>query len=360
MSAAPIGRYSRLDRALHRMAFGGIEIQKSLADVEDRMHGAQLRAITLAKPVFIAGLPRAGTTLLLDLVAQIPGFVTHTYRCMPFVLCPLLWDSLSRGFRRPAELQERAHGDGMTVGYDSPEAFEEVIWKAFWPDRYATDRIALWTGADRDDEFEQFLSNHMRKLILLHGGATPARYMSKNNANFARLELLSAIFPDSIRLVPFRDPIDQAGSLLRQHKRFTALHRADRFARFYMEAIGHFEFGAGLRPIAFPGTGRKPLHNPETVEFWLAYWCRGYAHALTTTGAIHFIDFDALCASPGPGLERLGRLLEQPGAVERLATLASTLHPAVRYETSTLALDPVLVETARGLHETLRARARAD
>ena len=28
---------------------------------------------------------------------------------------------------------ERAHGDGMTIGYDSHEAFEEVLWRAFWP-----------------------------------------------------------------------------------------------------------------------------------------------------------------------------------------------------------------------------------
>jgi len=33
---------------------------------------------------------------------------------------------------------------------------------------------------------------------------------------------------------------------------FIDIQREDAFARWYMEAIGHYEFGAGLRPIRFP------------------------------------------------------------------------------------------------------------
>jgi hypothetical protein len=358
MSAAPIGRYSRIDRVLHRMAFAGLEIQKSLADIEDRMHAANLQRISLRKPVFIAGLPRAGTTLLLDLVARLPGFVTHTYRCMPFVLCPMLWDSLSRGFRRPAAVQERAHGDGMTVGFDSPEAFEEVIWKSFWPTHYAEDHLRLWTPRDRDEEFERFLANHMRKLILLHCGNGGGRYVSKNNANIARLDLLPKLFPDCIRLVPFRDPIDQAGSLLRQHRRFSALHREDAFARFYMDAIGHFEFGAGLRAIAFPADAAEAWSDPDTGNFWLSYWCRAYAHVLREGGSpLHFIDFDAFCQAPAAGLDRLALLLEALEAAEPLRACAELFHPAVHYDGAGLGFDAELIGRARALHGEMRRRA---
>src|SRR5689334_8361392 len=99
--------YSRLDRILHRLAFSNLEVQKSLADIEDRMHAKQIGPIAIEKPVFITALPRAGTTLILDVLARQPSvFATHTYRSMPFVLCPLLWDSISRGFRRADEKRE--------------------------------------------------------------------------------------------------------------------------------------------------------------------------------------------------------------------------------------------------------------
>ena len=81
---------------------------------------------------FVTSLPRVGTTLLLDVLSALPAFASHTYRHMPFVLCPILWDRISSGFRKEAELDEREHGDGIMIGYDSSEAFEEIIWMAFW------------------------------------------------------------------------------------------------------------------------------------------------------------------------------------------------------------------------------------
>jgi len=365
MSDTPGSNYSRLDRLLHRWAFSGIEIQKSLADMEDRMHAKRMESIAIEKPVFITALPRAGTTLLLDFVARQPGFVTHTYRCMPFVLCPILWDSVSRGFRRPAAGKERAHGDGMIVSYDSPEAFEEILWKAFWPKKFTPDRIALWTQADRNPEFEQFFRNHIRKLIAL--GQSPnrapnragGRYVSKNNANIARIRLLRRIFPDCVFVVPFRDPVDQAASLMRQHRHFTTIHASDAFARYYMETIGHFEFGAGLRRIDFPGApegGRAadPMHG----DFWLSYWIRAYSHLLGMEDAgLRFMDFDRMCAEPLPALEALCRELGAVEAFGHIAEEAANFHPAMRYDAQELGLDPEILGRARNLQAELSKRA---
>ena len=66
-----------------------------------------------------------------------------TYREMPFLLLPLLWNVISRRFYPPDTMLERAHGDGMTIGNDSVEAFEEILWRAFWPEKYPKDRIEL-------------------------------------------------------------------------------------------------------------------------------------------------------------------------------------------------------------------------
>jgi len=60
----------------------------------------------------------------LNALSALPAMCVHTYRHMPFVLCPLLWHRVSRGLRQESKLSERAHGDGLLVGFDSPEAFE--------------------------------------------------------------------------------------------------------------------------------------------------------------------------------------------------------------------------------------------
>ncbi len=165
--------YSRLDRWLHHLAFRAITPQKAMADIEESLFATRLEPLGVAQPVFITSLPRAGTTLLLELLAGTDHFATHTYRDMPFVLCPLLWNQLSSGFRTHDPLRERAHGDGISINSDSPEAFEEILWKAFWPKKYRSDRILPWSKQDRDAEFEAFYRSHMRKIIALRSAGKP-------------------------------------------------------------------------------------------------------------------------------------------------------------------------------------------
>jgi class 3 adenylate cyclase len=306
--------YSALDRFLHRLALGNLELQKSLADLESRLHAKRLKQIAVDRPVFITSLPRAGTTLLLEVVNATGRFAAQTYRDMPFVLCPLLWRALSRGFRRAAEARERAHGDGMTVGYDSAEAFEEVLWKAFWPQKYAADRIVTWSRADRDREFEQAFASHIRKVIAAHGAAEgdgeAPRYVSKNNANIARLPLLAEIFPDCAVIIPFRNPTDHAGSLARQHANFLARHAADPFAQTYMEWLGHYEFGKAFRPIAFRG---ESIGSPEQPEYWVDYWDRAFRYMLRhAPPQALFVDYDRLCANAPDELGRIADALRIP------------------------------------------------
>jgi len=365
MSDAPGANYSRIDRILHRWAFAGIEIQKSLADIEDRVYAAHIGMAPVTAPVFITSLPRAGTTLLLDLVAKIPGFVTHTYRSMPFVMCPILWDSISRGFRRQAVERERAHGDGKTVSYDSPEAFEEILWKAFWPGKYHSNHIDLWSATDRDAEFEEFFFSHLRKLTALAPPSAAPRYLSKNNGNIARLPLLASIFPDAVCFVPFRDPVDQAGSLLRQHRRFVKIHADDAFARHYMEDIGHFEFGAGLKPFAFPALPGTALgSDPQGGDYWLEYWIRCYTYLLSSGGLlssadaqVHFVDFDHMCETPLPAITAIAERLDGGKSLAPLRAEAGIFHPAVHYAAADIGFDAGLLERARALHGQLMQRA---
>lgn len=320
MSTEPSHNF--LERALHRFAFATRRAQLGIADLEERMFGKELRATVTGAPVFVTSLPRAGTTMLLEVLAGCPEFATQTYRDMPFVLCPMLWRSMSRRSRRTNTPHERAHGDGIQISLDSPEAFEEVLWATFWQKHYGAHTITPWQTC-QNPEFLEFFAAHRRKVVALRARQEPRarRYLSKNNQNIARLPALLDAVPDAIVLVPFRDPLQQAASLLQQHRRFTELHRESSFARRYMAGIGHFDFGANLRPIDFDGWfGTRRLEAALQLPFWLDYWLATYRYLLThpQSPRLVFVDFAELAATrnvaplaAGLGLEDATGLAQQ-------------------------------------------------
>lgn len=347
-------RSSALERSLHQIASASRDFQVDLAALEDRVFAADLAQAANERPVFIASLPRAGTTLLLNTLSACPGFASHTYRDMPFLLCPLFWDRISRRFRREGTAQERMHGDGMLVDVDSVEAFEEILWRQFWPAKYGADGIRPWTEGEYDAGFEAFFRTHMRKIILLRCGAGGGRYLSKCNGNILRLPLLRRIFPDSLLIVPFRNPGDHAASLLRQHRNFLDIHARDAFTRCYMKSIGHLEFGANFSPMLFPGASAPA---PDTIAYWLSLWVAAFSHLLSQTDAgFLFLDYDRFCLEPEAGLERLADLVKVPhGTWEGTVP---PLRPARRYDLDSLGvLESGTMAQAENVHEVLRMRA---
>ena len=347
-------RYSKLDRALHRMAFSTIEIQKGLADLEDRVYASQLAKREVDRPVFITSLPRAGTTLLLDVIASTGSFGSHIYRDLPFLLIPVLWNAISGpGRRQNGSEIERAHGDGMTIGYDSHEAFEEVLWRAYWPHKYLDDRILTWAKDDRDphDEFNGFFRSHLRKLLLLRDAA---RYVSKNNANVSRISTLVATFPDGQVLVPFRNPVDHAVSMWRQHRNFMKIHAEEPFARRYMADLGHFDFGANLRPIDFDGwLDGDCAETPDDFEFWLRYWCAAFENLLRSElpAQVAFVNYDRLCVEPVAALRRICDLLEVTDL--DLSSQAARFRPSNSYDEFKLDLPEGIAGRASAVHSEL-------
>lgn len=349
-------RYSTLDRALHRLAFASSAVQVAVADLEDRLFAAELNPVEIRQPVFVTALPRAGTTLLLETIELLPEFASHTYRNMPFVLCPMFWDSFSSRFQRPGEARQRAHQDGMLVSADSPEAFEEMIWKSFWRDHYKSDRILPW--AEDDPEFFEFLRSHMRKIIVLATAkaSSAQRYVSKNNLNIARINLLLRNFRDAIIIVPFREPLQHAASLLRQHQNFLEIHRNDRFARQYMAGIGHYDFGENLRPVDFGSwLDRASSRESTLLSFWLEYWFESYSYLAERDG-IYLMCYEDLCVHPSESLTRLGDVL-------RSSNLAALLQAASRLrlpQRRTVGVEPgdqCLLTKAEELYRSLRRRA---
>jgi hypothetical protein len=359
-TAAPAfeNRYSASNQMLHRLAFSSRPAQIAIADWEDRLYCKELQATAAGDPVFIMALPRAGTTLLLELCANLDEFVTHTYRNMPFVLNPLLWQRYSRAFQTQDEARERAHGDGMQVSADSPEAFEEMLWMAFWKDHYRLDCIEPWTERDVNPEFVDFFQRHMQKIALLQNDAAPAprRYVSKNNLNIARASWIARTWPRAKLLILFRDPLQQAQSLLRQHKNFLDIHGRDSFAREYMAGIGHFDFGANLRPVDFADWLGSAETEPTTLSFWLRYWTAAYRDlAREASERIRFVDYDRFSKAPGPALEQIADYLA-------IRDRAAFVQQQERVQVNTRgnqsdqsAVDSALYQDAMSIHAQLRA-----
>lgn len=347
--------YSGIERLLHNLAFSHqLGLQKMLAAIEDDLFAKSFQDIEPRCPVFVTSLPRAGTTLLLEVLAAHPVFVTHTYRDMPFVLSPMLWNRLSRGFRRSGGDRPRVHGDGMSVSFSTPEAFEEAAWRAFWPDKYREDRIEPWTGEEDLGEFGEFFVNHMRKMVALRraaGAARAERYLSKNNANISRTRMLIRLFPNARIVVPVRHPMRHVRSLLRQHGNFLKLHAEDRFGRRYMESIGHFEFGEALKPIDMGGwLGEAGNLSPLDTDYWLTYWIHTFETLLAQQSEqLVFLSYERLCTEPRDSLHKLAAVL---GIDDPMPLLAQTerFRLPERYEPETPEGDSALRNRALSVH----------
>jgi hypothetical protein len=358
--------YSAVDRALHHVAFTLPGVQRTLADLETDLYRRQLEAVESRDEVFVTGVPRAGTTLVLELLYGTGEFASFTYRDMPFILSPLLWRRFSKSRQVEGQRTERAHGDGMEVSYDSPEAFEEVAWLALMgPHILREDTLAPVPREAMTPAAAEGLQTLVRKLLLAaapeKSGRGALRYLSKNNANLSRLQVIEKLFPTARILVVFRDPLAQVASLVGQHRRFLAEHAQDAFSRRYMRWIGHFEFGQNLRPIDFDGRyGREGVPKDADSGFWLDYWTAAYRHALEKRGSRgHFVDFDDLLARPVPSLERLARIAGIRDAA-RLAAAATTLRQPTVRPLQADNLPPAILEAAQAVHRQLKAAAAGD
>jgi hypothetical protein len=228
--------------------------------------------------VFVAGLARSGTTILLNTIYKSDEFASLSYNDMPFVLAPNLWSKLSLK-KKDTDLVERAHGDGIKVSTESPEAFEEVFWMTF---------------DEEDKNTKEKFKNYVQ---LINQKYYKKRYLSKNNQNIRRLEYISKIFPHSKILIPFRDPIQHAYSLLSQHKRFIQDSKKDRFISNYMKWIGHTEFGPNYIPINYKNLCFDDYSN---INHWLEQWYLTYKHCFENhkkNENVYFICYEKLCSS---------------------------------------------------------------
>lgn len=312
-------------RLLHRLALNSKLIAQASFDLESTLTKS-LQSNLYNKPqddspVFISGLARAGTTVLMRALHATGQFRSLTYRDMPFVLMPNVWKKISSRSREDAPEKERAHGDRILVNFDSPEAFDEVFWRTFCGNDYIFDNCLRphEVGDEVIDKFRLFV----RHALVSSDLPSQARYLSKNNNNILRLPYIRSAFPKSTIIIPFRNPVQHAFSLMNQHQRFCETHAKDGFTFNYMKWLGHHEFGLTHKPFRFDVASNTNIDKFDTgdVNYWMTLWMSTYQHLLNTAPYdCIFVCYEELCVKPAYTL----RKIYEKAAIESDGTYKNT------------------------------------
>lgn len=270
-----MNNYNFLEKLLHHLALSSQVIREVTFDLEKLFISSNHFK---DDHVFITGLARSGTTILLNAIYESDIFASLTYQDMPFLLAPNLWHKINNPKKKVIS-KERLHADGINFSIRSPEAFEEVFWKTF-DDNYQ----------DSYENFSVFIDNVIWKY-------KKKRYLSKNNNNIKRILDISEYFPNSKILIPFREPTQHAFSLFNQHLRFLKLSKKNSFIAKYMKLIGHTEFGPNYSPLFNEKIIFRDYHN---INHWIEQWYLNYRECLENCRYkknVHFVSYEKLCHS---------------------------------------------------------------
>lgn len=328
-----------------------------LGNWETRVLEERLRDIRIDRPIYICGLARSGSTVLLEILAQRPEVATHAYRDFPLVLTPYFWNWFLDRAQSKSVAVERAHGDGIAVTADSPEAMEEMVWMAFFRHLHRSGHSDVLSASVQAPAFEAFYANHLRKLLWLRGGS---RYLAKGNYNLTRLEYLLKLFPDARFVIPVREPEAHIASLLRQQRRFCERHRADPRALRYMQRAGHFEFGLDRRAIDANDLDEadrieRAWESGREVEGLARLWASTHAYVAgrlqqqpALQQATLLVRHEQLCAQPAQTLRRLFEHCGLSVSAEALDAAAAGLRPPKVYEPILSDMDRELIRAICG------------
>ena len=274
-----------------------------------------INKINFDRPIYITGLARAGTTIILEMLNKYPDLAAHQYKHFLIPYLPYLIEQIFKKNIIFTKSFERLHKDGIIVTYKSPEVIEEIFWQKFFDDIHNENNSNVISGSVSNPKFESFYRNHIRKLLL---SQDCSRYLAKNNYNVTRLEYLLRLFPNSKFLLIIRNPVDHIASLIKQTKLFIKLEQEIPLLKDWLRIIGHHEFGNHQVCINVGNTElirkiRKLWRNKKTyVKGWAYYWSSIYdfiANHLDTNKnlkkATLIVRYDDLCETPAKIIDQI-------------------------------------------------------
>jgi hypothetical protein len=301
------GDYSDWSKLLHRIALDNYHIAEQLFEVERkrlRKRGHNPKSNFLV----VTGLARAGTTAMTTQLHSSGRFHSLSYANMPFLMSPNIWAM----FYNPekGQLKERSHGDKVMVGTTSVEALEEFFFKVFLGDSYIDEKSVHEHSVD-----ERVATAYLDYQTFLSGSSYGETiYLAKNNNWLTRYRSMRSHNSDFHVLLMFRDPLQHALSLQRQHSNFTARQEADPFVLEYMDWLGHHEFGRHAKTFHFNGGKRLDAgaYPREDINHWLAVWVNYYSYVLELPEDpnLTFIEYEDFKSKPNEVFRSISRQLK--------------------------------------------------
>ncbi|MGB7452497.1 MAG: sulfotransferase [Lysobacterales bacterium] len=256
---------------------------RRLADFESVVVRQKTGHLLVDRPVYIASLPRSGTTILTEMLEQHADLTCHRYSDFPNVWTPYWRNYLLEKTRiQFPRKRERAHKDRIEVSNDSPEAVEEVLWMSFFPSLHDATVNQVQDGQLRNGKFDLFYKEHILKLLAVRNAN---RYLAKGNYNISRIRYILSLYPDAKFLIPVRDPVHHVASLAKQQALFNRASEEDPRIPMQLAMSGHFEFGPGRVPVNFGNHEAAQAiidcwQQGHEVEAWSRYWAETYQHVL--------------------------------------------------------------------------------
>ncbi len=328
-----------IQHILHRYICSQSHLWRSLGDIETKWLRPKLKNVVLENPIYITGLARSGTSIMLEMLAEVEGVVTHTYRDFPLVFTPycVRWCFRIGDFFswKKVKKKERAHQDRLFVTPKSPESMEEMIWMAFFKTLHDESKSNVMTQRMSKSKFEAFYRAHLQKLLYVERAQ---HYVSKANYNITRIGYLLKLFPKARFVVMVREPKAHVASLMKQEKLFFLKQRKQFSTVKHMQLSGHFEFGVGRKLIHVGDNEamseiQAAFAAGEDVRGWALYWRSMYRFVHEQLNAnILLVDYDQLCTHPKEQLERILYFCGLQTSEEHIKIMAQHLSKPSYYE----------------------------
>ena len=302
--------YNSLSKFFHHLSLGSKNVSELSFDLDQKLFSKKKKNIQFKdNHLFISGLARSGTTVLLEILNQSEEFISLTYSDLPFILSPSINSKLIKN-KKKTELKERAHKDGIFVNNESPEALDEVFWKVFLND-YFIKKDRLIVNSISGEILDKY-KNYVERITYNNG--QPKRYLSKNNNLVLRFDSILKLFPNSTILIPFRDPLQHAISLLSQHLHFSELQKKDPFSLKFMNWLGHYEFGLNQKPFYLDNDrifNELKNYTKDDINYWLLSWLN-YYHFVSEkyNSKCIFFCYESFCENPKNELMKLNQSIK--------------------------------------------------
>ncbi|QFU75207.1 sulfotransferase [Halioglobus maricola] len=230
--------------------------------------------VVIEKPIVIAGLPRSGTTHLLNLIScdqrlrslayweslepipteqdrAVVGEDPRVQRCRD---TQLLQDQMIPLFKNMHEMTpEHIHEEIELMGMDfSMVLFENYALVPAWRDHYL--------AHDQTPHYE-FLKRALKALQWLRG---PQRWILKSPQHMEQLGPLSKVFPDATFVLPHRDPVSVIASMLTMQTYVSRISRDP----VSPEEIGHYWQDRLLRMLRQCVQDRDLLPSAQALDLY--------------------------------------------------------------------------------------------